>query len=186
MTVAAVVIRVPISDREPPSVRVQRQRERARTALRRCAELCGAPAYGWVQDAGGAPVPNQAWHWSLSHKRRLAAAAIARCPIGIDVEEIVPRREDLFNEIGTEEEWRLMGERTWPAFYRLWTAKEATLKANGHGIGRLASCRIAAVTGEELLTVDFEGRSWAVQHAGFEGHLLALAGSPAKVAWQEA
>lgn len=142
MTLYPVIIEVPHDENEPPLQRMKKQRGYARRALRRCAELSGAPSNGWSQQKGGAPIPNGKFYWSISHTRGLAAAVVAMQPVGIDVERIRERRVDLFDEVGRGEEWSLLGGRTWFAFFYLWTAKEAVLKANSLGIGHLDQCRL--------------------------------------------
>jgi|GEM_PF-2402404 len=130
-----------IKPRTPEQVALQR--EAAASALAHCAKLVGAPATGWEKNADGAPIPNQGFYWSISHKPQWAAAVIADSPVGIDIEHIAPRRDKLiFDELADEEEWSLMPDRSWESFFMLWTAKEAVLKANGEGIGRFADCRL--------------------------------------------
>jgi 4'-phosphopantetheinyl transferase len=151
--------------------------------LRRCAALVGAPQDGWLQDADGVPMPQDGLSWSISHKRTWAAAVIADRPVGIDVEKIEPRRVELLDELGDADEWRRMGDRSWHSFFRLWTAKEAALKANGVGIGRLAACRLVDVASERQMALEYEGRSWLIEHFGFEGHLAAVTYYDAEVDW---
>jgi phosphopantetheinyl transferase len=142
MTIYPVLIDVPHAPDEKPPERMRKQRDYARRALRHCATLTGAPLNGWSQQEGGAPLPNGEFYWSISHTRGLAAAVIAKTPVGIDVERIRERRGDLFDEVGVEEEWKLLGGKTWSAFFMLWTAKESVVKANSLGIGQLDECRL--------------------------------------------
>lgn len=127
MNVHVLFLRLPDSTGLIPRDRVALQREFARKALRRCARECGAPEEGWRQDEDSVPQPNQGWCWSISHKREWAAAAISRTPVGVDVEKIAPRRESMLDEIAESWEWGQLGGKTWEGFFRLWTAKEATL-----------------------------------------------------------
>ncbi|MFP4583433.1 MAG: 4'-phosphopantetheinyl transferase family protein, partial [Thermodesulfobacteriota bacterium] len=76
----------------------------------------------------GVPLPVQDWHWSLSHKTEFAAGVTAPFPVGVDLELPGPRHPGLFDKVGTEAEWKCLGGRDWPRFFRLWTAKEAVLK----------------------------------------------------------
>jgi len=161
---------------------VQLQRQAARRALIECAALCGAPSDGWEQNEGGRPLPNQGWHWSISHKHEWVAAVVAREPIGIDIESIVPRRDELlFDKVADASEWALVGSRNWENFYRIWTAKEAVLKAKGLGIGHLLECRMLDITTNKKHAFSYgdtpnsprwrfssEDESWEVRH--FEHH----------------
>jgi 4'-phosphopantetheinyl transferase len=180
----AVVVLVPILEvsGKPPE-RVKQQSAAARVALARCAEKCGAPAEGWRQNADGAPLPNEGFYWSLSHKRRWAGAVIARSPVGLDIEEIAPRSPELFDKIGSPGEWDLLGGRTWENFFRLWTAKEATLKANSRGIGYLADCTLVAVRESSTTDVQFGGETWRVRQFAWDEHTGAVAGI-ASVEWE--
>ena len=184
MSVVHVVI-LPISDVEslPPPQRAKRQSELARVALRRCAELAGAPLEGWTKNADDVPQPQYGWHWSIAHKPTMAVAAIARVPVGVDVERIVPRRnKGLFDHVADEDEWRIMGVRSWHSFYRLWTAKEAVLKANGVGIGSLGRCRVARAT-RDSVEAGFNGRGWNVSHYSCLEHAMGLAARGRNVVW---
>lgn len=154
---------------------VQRQREYARLALRQSAERSGAPLEGWTQDADGRPLPNDGWYWSISHKRQWAAGVVSRTPVGIDIEHVIPRRDEaLFDVIADAEEWAIVGGRSWENFYRIWTAKEAVLKANGFGIGKLGNCRIRHVASLGRMDVEFPPQEFVVQHFQFDDHLGAL------------
>ena len=44
-------------------------------------------------------------HFSVSHTEGLVMCAVASCPVGCDVERVVPLDEDLRREIGSIEEW---------------------------------------------------------------------------------
>jgi 4'-phosphopantetheinyl transferase len=79
-------------------------------------------------------------HFSLSHTRGLAACAVGRPhALGIDAEAWrAPAPIELAARYFAPSEARLVAERT-PAerpstFYRLWTLKEAFLKATGQGL----------------------------------------------------
>ncbi len=77
---------------------------------------------------------------SLSHTSGLVACAVARgCDVGIDVEKItdVDRSEVALPVFAADElAWILHDDRAdvASAFYRVWTLKEAVLKATGEGL----------------------------------------------------
>lgn len=83
-------------------------------------------------------------HFNISHSGETVVCAVDSVPIGIDVEQIRPRRLSLARRIctpadaaylaegGTEQEKLLR-------LYRIWTAKEAYFKWKGTGITDLRS-----------------------------------------------
>jgi 4'-phosphopantetheinyl transferase len=186
MILQPVLMRVP--ERESPRgpQRLERQRRYARAALRKCAELSGAPTDGWRQSDERVPMPNGDFHWSISHKRSWVAAVIADRPVGIDIEQVAPRKTDLFDEVATAEEWNRVGRRDWPAFFRIWTAKEATLKANGVGIGYLAECRVVAADMSLRMTISFADRQWVIEQFEHDGHIAAVTHVGDEVRWHVA
>ena len=64
-------------------------------------------------------------HFNLSHSHGAAVCALSDAPIGIDVEVVRPAPRRLSG--GMEDE----------AFFRLWTAQEATVKYTGEGMEAL-------------------------------------------------
>ncbi len=179
-----VLIAIPEDDSLSGPQRVARQRAYARRALAICAGRCGVDNREWTKDHNNVPQPCAGYYWSIAHKPLWVAAVIADRPVGIDLEHVKPRRADLFDEVGTAEEWSAVGERSWPAFFRLWTAKEAVLKANGVGIAKLSLCRVVESRGEEnRVMLDYAGRSWWVEHLAHEDHLAALTTEGGPVNW---
>lgn len=80
--------------------------------------------------------PDLAFSWS--HSGSLAVCALSRRPVGVDIELVRPRRETLPSYALTEAEqaeYRALGGG-WPAFYALWTRKEAWCKYTGDGLRR--------------------------------------------------
>lgn len=63
--------------------------------------------------------------FNLSHSRGAAVCALHDKPVGVDVEKLRPAPPRLAG--GMEDE----------AFFRLWTAKEATIKQQGKGVATL-------------------------------------------------
>ncbi|NNM74608.1 4'-phosphopantetheinyl transferase family protein [Enterovirga aerilata] len=76
---------------------------------------------------------------SCAGRAGLAAMAVGRAPIGVDVEAVEPEAEPAWNVLHAEEQAFLCrlapGERG-GAFARLWACKEAYLKALGTGLAR--------------------------------------------------
>ena len=183
MTIYPVLAPIPQSLPVRTPQRVRQQSESARRALRESARRCGAPEDGWEKDAHEVPRPQAGFYWSVAHKRQWAAAVIADHPIGIDIEEIVPRRDEVYAELAGDEEWKAVGGRAWPAFYRVWTAKEATLKATGIGLAGLDACRVHEVSDGRHLTMNYKGRVWRIEHYFHANHVAAVTCEDDTVHW---
>jgi hypothetical protein len=105
----------------------------------RTCRHCGDPAHG--KPRVSSPVELS---FNLSHSGPFAAVAITRGPyeVGVDIEQRRDRRhlDRLAARTMTPieyDEWRaLPGAERLDAFLRTWTAKEAYLKATGHGLAR--------------------------------------------------
>jgi 4'-phosphopantetheinyl transferase len=129
---------------------------------------------------------NSGIHFNLAHSHDLAAIAVTRVdPIGIDIEHIRSIRDaddlvarffsrserELFEKLPTDEKPG--------AFFRLWTRKEALLKATGEGITRsLNLVEVTFQSGEpaRVVAVDGDARkaaSWTLKEflpeAGYAG-----------------
>lgn len=153
------------------------------------SEAAGGAPGDWAFEAepDGKPVVEgrRGPHFNLSHCQGLVACAVsAQVAIGVDVEP-VDRRAPL----DVAERWFAPAERAWLfalpeaeralGFFRLWTMKEAFIKATGKGIGQgLQTFEI----GFDPLRVTFpdpadaEPGPWRLREAAVgEGHRLGLA-----------
>lgn len=76
------------------------------------------------------------YHFNISHSGEYVMCAISNEPLGIDIEEIKPVDLADFSHCFTIAERRSMlaSADPLPAFYRLWTLKEAVIKADGRGM----------------------------------------------------
>ncbi len=61
------------------------------------------------------------YYWSASYTQGMMAVIISKNKVGIDIEKIVKRDPELF-KISSE-------IKDWKTFYRIWTGKEAIIKA---------------------------------------------------------
>jgi 4'-phosphopantetheinyl transferase len=95
-----------------------------------------------VVDAGKPHLADGELEFSVSHAGDVALIAIARAPVGVDIECVEPIGADELAGLGEfvfsereRETWlgRPPSDRL-GAYYRLWTQKEAYLKATGEGI----------------------------------------------------
>ena len=97
-------------------------------------DLIGIPKYRDIDfryNEHGKPYWENGPYFSISHCKQGIAVAIDDQPIGIDIETIRHADEDLIARTMNEEERVGMDDRK---FTRLWTCKEAVVKAQGVGI----------------------------------------------------
>ena len=155
----------------------------ARQALRMSAARAGVVLGELQKDGDDIPLPFGGYHWSVSHKPKYVAAVIGRGRIGIDIEEIEPRRENIFGYVASEEEWRLFGGKSWDSLYRCWTAKEAVVKSTGTGLAGLKSCRVDNVQDDAGISLSFEGRLYSVAQMRLDGHIVSVLKGDSLVEW---
>ena len=149
------------------------QRRRAREALIHSCLASGVPAGPFEKDTRSVPLPFAGTYWSISHKPRYVAAVVSSSPVGIDLEEVTPRKRRLFGYIADDSEWALT-EQNWENFFRFWTAKEAVLKATGAGLKDLKKARIHSILDGDRLILRYAERSWFVQQYRFGNHLVSV------------
>lgn len=188
-----VVAPTPGQDRPAPE-RVRAQRAAAREALARAAALAGCPDVSFEKTSErGRPRPTASgWHWTISHDRWFVAGAVREGgPLGVDLERVALRRRELVERVADREERRLLGEGDdsldATGFTRLWTSKEAVLKAEGIGLPGLKRARLIGVDGPHLTWVEYDGARRAVLHTRLGEHMISLcvreASDPPGVVW---
>ena len=155
----------------------------ARQALRLSAERIGVALGELRKDGDDVPLPFGGYHWSVSHKPQYVAAVIGQGRMGIDIEEIGPRKEDIFGYVASAEEWMLFGGESWDSLYRCWTAKEAVVKSTGAGLAGLKSCRVADVLDDANISLSFEGRLYKVAQMRLDGHIVSILKNDNLVEW---
>jgi 4'-phosphopantetheinyl transferase len=132
--------------------------------------------------------------FNLSHSRDAALIAVAPgLEVGVDVEAIRPDfAVDDVARLFTSHERELLGRMDTPGaralmFYRLWTRKEAVLKAEGSGLGGLEHLDISGSPPEPARFPADGERWWRVEDLEVEcGYAAALA-APAgewKIRWR--
>lgn len=155
----------------------------ARQALKRSARHSGIKSHEPQKDTSGVPRPSDGVYWSLSHSDKYVAAVVAPSAVGIDIEEMRDVSDGLKIRIASEAEWQLAPLEEGPAlFFRYWTAKEAVLKAAGHGLLGLASCRVTKIFDSDRMQLSYQGADWLVhQHKIPPGNLARLPGCIAAI-----
>jgi 4'-phosphopantetheinyl transferase len=128
--------------------RTRREFARARSALRHLLSLyLGAPAPAFSHNAYGKPeLPSPAGlHFNVSHSGDWAMIALARDPVGVDVEDhrrssdlgLLARHSFAPDELDLPDLTTPDGRR---AFFHVWSRKEAYIKALGMGLSLDLSC----------------------------------------------
>jgi len=164
--------------------RVMHLSELARRALSLSAKKSGVSLDRMEKDDGGAPLPFEGIHWSVSHKETYVAGVAAPAPVGIDIEQVKPVSEALFRKTGTDSEWALgEGAPDDHLFFRYWTAKEAALKTSGAGFREFSQCRVNRIMDDRHILLDYRGRLWLVEHFYFDGHMAAVVKEGWDIAW---
>jgi 4'-phosphopantetheinyl transferase len=120
----------------------------------------GKPELAWPTGSG--------LRLNLAHCEGLALCAVARREVGVDL-ELVDRRRFRWSPVAARffhaEEQRVLGRATgpegWVAFLRVWTLKEACLKAAGVGlVADPRSFSVAEVLEGGTSVVTVAGRRW--------------------------
>lgn len=156
----------------------------AREALFASCQRSGWPIVKLDKDQNGAPLSENGYHWSLSHKSKFVAAVVAPYPIGIDIEKIRPFSDALQRRIASTAEWRL-GSKIEPdlLFYRFWTAKEAVLKAVGVGLSGLAHCRVTMIVDNYRLCLTYDTTPFMVSQVQLCNHVAAVISDDCPIFW---
>ena len=183
MTLFPVIMPVSRATRELSGKERAAQLSRlAREALEVSAEKSHVRLGKLLKDEKGSPCPVSGIYWSISHKPECVAAVVSKDRVGIDVEEMRPRTELLFSYVASDEEWELEG-RSWDTFFRYWTAKEATLKVIGVGIGGLKTCRIISVPDDSHIALDYKGDFFFVEQFRHQNHIAAVVKGGNEIEW---
>lgn len=163
--------------------KVRALRHRAREALEISANKSGVVLGKLKKNKNGAPLPFNGIYWSLTHKSKYVAAVICPEQIGIDIEEIRPCPEPLFDKIADSREWRLIDKDKFKSFFRYWTSKEATLKAVGTGLAELSKCHIERVIDDVHLITQHRGVRFHIEHHFFKGHIASIVKNSFQIIW---
>jgi 4'-phosphopantetheinyl transferase len=156
----------------------------SREALKICASRMGIKLKELKKNFKGAPVPFDDIYWSVSHKPLFAAAVLGKYPIGIDIEEIKPRSDGVIRKVISEEEESLCGlEGRLQYFFRVWTAKEAVLKAEGVGLAGLSKCRVTQVPDDTSILLNYDGTPFHVVQIFFKKHVASVVTNGEPVEW---
>ena len=127
-----------------------------------------------LPDDLGKPYLPEGPFFNLSHSGDKVVLLVADRPSGVDIEQIAPWSAAVARKVFTPDEQRWLREQEEDsAFFRLWTAKEAIMKALGLGF-RLPP-ESFEVSREPGLPNPVRGSNWYLQWWKIEGHMLCCA-----------
>ena len=131
-------------------------------------DLVGIPGYRdtkWKFNEHCKPYLEHGPYFSISHCKEGIAVAIDDQPIGIDIEHIRHADSDLIARVMNEEERLAIRELGMREFTRLWTQKEAIVKAEGTGI----------VSFEQLKGIRSQDSGFRIQTVEKEKYIYSIA-----------
>ncbi|MDF1836493.1 MAG: 4'-phosphopantetheinyl transferase superfamily protein [Planctomycetota bacterium] len=170
----------PISTRELATAKSQA----ASRLLTRAMEQLGLQPWIPEKDSRGKPQPRDGWHVSKSHCEDCVAVALARVPLGVDVEPIRLARVAGWDRVIDDTERGFLGSVDALTFTRLWTAKEAALKISGQGIAELSQCRVMAPIESDCLRLRHgELERQAVQHITKDHVISVCSPGSDRISW---
>lgn len=166
----------------PPRARAEYLSMLSREAVFESAKKAGLdPPSSFIKDHRGAPMPENGVWWGLSHKPEVVAGAASVFPVGLDVEIMRPVSPRLMQKIATEDEIRLLKNEGDLAFFKIWTAKEAVLKAAGDGMSGLGKCRLCSIESGEQALICFEGEEINITYSVSGAYIVAVVSRPEDV-----
>lgn len=181
----------PVISPVPESVRRLMGRERTR-ALSRFARDCAAWSArkagllipGFEKDAQGVPLSSGGVFWSVSHKKEMAAGVVCTHPTGIDIEQVRPVSQSVFERIVSPGEAGLFSTKDQDqVFFRVFTAKEAVLKVLGVGLKGLSGVTVTRADESNQVCLTSRGDEFRVEHYSFDGYIASIVSNGVEVKW---
>jgi phosphopantetheine--protein transferase-like protein len=107
------------------------------------------------------------FHFNVTHSKKMIIVALSRGPVGVDLErirklDVIPVAKRFFSPqelFFLQEENQEQNQQT---FFKLWTAKEAALKADGGGIAFGMKNNIATMKEGNVSSITFKRQSWKI------------------------
>lgn len=171
----------------PSAVRISNRRRAARKACRDSALRLGLRLGELLVDEQGAPLPVEGWYWSVSHTKGVVCGIVYPAPVGIDVERVQRRRQEIVAATATVAEYDVAGGLRWHSFTRIWSAKEAVLKKAGCGLAELSRCVVVAAPSPRALVLHHRDGLHFVHQCFRHGHYFSIAADvadEAEIRWE--
>lgn len=168
------------------ATRVSHRKVAAREACRGSADQLGIELSEFPQDERGMPQAVDGWHWSVSHTRHVVCGVVYPAPIGIDVERVQERRQDVVRLTANRTEYDVLGGFSWHNFTRAWSAKEAVLKKAGCGLLELSKCRVVASPTPRAIVLYHRDVHHFVHQSYHDNHYVSISADladDAEISW---
>ena len=182
MTIYPVILPI-LNNKVSGKESINRQRKTALDALNISAKKNNILLGELKKAENGAPLPFEGNYWSISHKPSCVAAVISKKCIGIDIEQIKERPASIMDYVISQEEWDLIGEKIWKNFYRIWTAKEASLKLTGVGISDLSKCRAKYIPDDYHIELLYKSNIIEVEQFYYNNHIISVIKNGLELEW---
>ncbi|MFT7668789.1 MAG: 4'-phosphopantetheinyl transferase [Planctomycetota bacterium] len=171
----------------PAAMRVSNQRRAAREACMDSAERLGLRLDELRQNEDGVPQPQKGWYWSVSHTKGVVCGVVYPAPIGIDVERVQQRRQEIVSATASRAEYDVAGGFRWHNFTRIWSAKEAVLKKAGCGLRELSKCVVVTMPSDRAMVIHHRDSLHYVHQSYQKGHYVSITADiadDAEIRWQ--
>lgn len=136
------------------------------------------------------------FHFNVTHSKKMIMVALSLGPVGVDLErvrplDVIPIAKRFFSPqdlLFLPEENQEQNQQT---FFKLWTAKEAALKADGGGIASGMKNNVAAMEKCNVSSITLGKQSWKIsswclqEEAGSFFGAIATLFVPAVIHWYD-
>lgn len=112
------------------------------------------------------------FHFNVTHSKNLIMVALSQGRVGVDLErmrnlDVVRVAQRFFSPQELLFLQKKNREKNQETFFKLWTAKEAALKADGGGIALGMKNNIALMEGDNIRAIFFKKQSWKINSWNF-------------------
>ena len=128
--------KLPLTDAEQTDLETKRGHRRLEfLASRYLVQMMVGWAYHLEKDGFGKPyLANADYHISVSHSKEFTAFIIGECSVGVDIQYITPRIENIAKRVMNENKFKMLSSHNrLEHLHVYWGAKEALYKAYGKG-----------------------------------------------------
>lgn len=140
-----------------------------------------------VRDDMGKPYfKDDKLHFNVSHSGEYLAIALAKTPVGVDIQEPKHIRDGMYRKVVQPGEAKLIGEERQRDFLRLWTLKESFVKAEGKGLRiALKDYYFEKENGHYIVNYSGQRMPWTfnIEETLIEAYFISVCGLEAEVQW---